>query len=90
MKALFFKLGILSLLVLTFCCSSINELMQDGIGQPISMTIDRWGPPSRVTPDGRGGSIYAWERWEDHGYGIRRFWSTMFWADSKGIIYKWR
>ena len=90
MKSLFCKLMILLLLVLTFGCSSINKLIQDGIGQPISMTIDRWGPPSRVTSDGRGGSIYVWERWEGGDYGIRRSWSTMFWVDSKGIIYKWR
>jgi hypothetical protein len=91
MKSVFLRLGILLLLLLLgFGCSSINKLIQDGIGQPISMTIDRWGPPSRVTPDGRGGSIYVWERWEGGDYGIRRFWSAMFWVDSKGIIYKWR
>jgi len=90
MKSLFFKLGILLLLVLTFGCSLINELMQDGIGQPISTMIDRWGPPSRVTSDGRGGSVYIWEKWDDYGYGNRQLWSNMFWVDSNRIIYKWR
>ncbi len=90
MKSLFFKLGILLLLVLTFNCSSINQLRQDRIGQPISTVIDTWGPPSRVTSDGRGGNVYVWEKWEDYGYGIRQLWSNRFWADSNGIIYKWR
>ena len=90
MKSLFFKLGILLLLVLALGCSSFNQLMQDGIGQPIFTIIDSWGPPSRVTSDGRGGSVYIWEKWEDYGYGIRQFWSSIFCADSNGIIYKWR
>ena len=90
MKSIFVKLVILPLLVLTIGCSSINKLTQDGIGQPISTIIDSIGPPSRVTPDGRGGSVYIWEHWVDTGYGGGHIWSNMFWADSNGIIYKWR
>jgi hypothetical protein len=90
MKSLFVKWVILPWLVLTFGCSSINQFTQDGIGQPISTVINSWPPPSRVTPDGRGGSVYIWEQWVDTGYGggYRRV--SMFWADSNGIIYKWR
>ena len=90
MKSIFVKLVILPLLALTIGCSSINKLTQDGIGQPISTIIDSMGPPSRVTPDGRGGSVYNWEHWVDTGYGSGHVWSNMFWADSNGIIYKWR
>ena len=90
MKFLSVKLGVLLLSVLAFGCSPISELTQDGIGQPISTVIKDWGPPSRVTPDGRGGSVYVWEQWVERGYGNRDLWSTMYWVDSKGIIYKWR
>jgi hypothetical protein len=90
MKSIFVKLVILSLLFLTFGCSSIKELTQDGIGQPISTVIDSMGPPLRVIPDGKGGSIYIWEHWVDTGYSSGHIWSNMFWADSSGIIYKWR
>jgi hypothetical protein len=90
MKSLFVKLVILPLLVLTIGCSSINKLTQDGIGQPISTIIDSMGPPSRVTPDGRGGSVHIWEHWVNTGYGSGHVWSNVFWADSNGIIYKWR
>jgi hypothetical protein len=90
MKSLFVNLLILPLLVLTIGCSSINKLTQDGIGQPIPTIIDSMGPPSRVTPDGRGGSVYIWEHWVDTGYGSGHVWSNVFWADSNGVIYKWR
>ena len=84
------RFGILLLVLLTLGCSSINDLMQNGIGQPISTIIDQWGPPSRVTSDGRGGKVYIWEQWEGSGYGDKKLWSLMFWADSKGIVYQWR
>ncbi len=90
MKSLSVKFMILLLLVLAFGCSSISELTKDGIGQPISTIIDRHGPPTRVTPDGSGGSIYIWEQWFDRNYGRRDVWSTMYWVDSKGIIYGWK
>jgi hypothetical protein len=90
MKSLFVKSVILLSLVLTLGCSSIHKLMQDGIGQPISTIIDRMGPPSRVTPDGRGGSIYVWEQWVPTGWYNGYLRSNMFWADSNGIIYKWQ
>jgi len=89
MRFLFVQLGILLLLFLTFGCSSINQLTQDGIGQPISTIINSWGPPSRVTPDGRGGSVYTWEQWVPTGYGGGHMRVSMYWADSNGIIYKW-
>ena len=90
MKFLSVKFVILLLLVLGFGCSLISELKQDGIGQPISTVIKDLGPPLRVTPDGKEGSIYVWEQWFDRSYGMRDVWRTMYWVDSKGIIYKWR
>jgi hypothetical protein len=90
MKSLFFKLWVMLLLFSILGCSSIKQLTQSEIGQPISVVIDRWGPPSRVTSDGSGGKVYVWEKWEDLGYGIYRLWSLMFWADSNGIVYHWR
>jgi len=90
MKSLSIKFVILLLLVLTFGCSSISELTKDGIGQPISTVIDRYGPPSRVAPDGMDGSIYIWEHWVDTGYGSGHLWSTAYWVDSNGIIYGWK
>ena len=90
MKLLPVKFVILLLLVLTFGCSAISELKKDGIGQPISTIITDSGPPSRVISDGNGGSVYVWEHWVDTGYGNGYLWSTMYWVDPKGIIYKWR
>ena len=81
---------ILLLVVLTFGCSSIDKLTQDGIGQSISTIMDRMGPPARVSPDGRGGSVYTWEKWVPSGWGTGYIWSNTYWADSNGIIYKWR
>ena len=88
MKLLFFKLGILLLVVLTFACSSVNKQMQSAMGQPISTIIDNRGTPTRVIPDKRGGSVYIWEKWVSVGEGYVR--SRMFWADSNGIIYQYR
>ncbi len=90
MKSLPVKLVIFLLLGLAFGCSSISELTKDGIGQPISTVIKDWGSPSRVISDGGGGSVYIWEQWVDRGYGNRYLWTTKYWVDSKGIIYKWR
>jgi len=90
MKSLMGKFVILLLLVLAFGCSAINELTQGEIGQPISTVIKDLGPPTRVTPDGKGGSVYIWEQWFSKNPGTLDVWSTMYWVDSKGTIYKWR
>jgi len=90
MRSIFAKFLILLLLLLTFGCSAISELTRDGIGQPISTTIDHLGPPTRVIPDGKGGSIYIWEQWVPTGWYNGYLRTNEFWADSNGIIYKWR
>ena len=90
MKSIIAKPVILSLLVFTFGCSAINELTQDGIGQPISTVTDRLGPPTRIAPDGKGGSIYVWEQWIPTTWYIRELRTNTFFVDSKGIIYKWK
>jgi len=89
MKSISAKWVILLLLLFIFGCSAINKLTQDAIGQPISTIIDRMGPPTRVVPDGKGGSVYIWEQWVPTGYGSYLRTNT-FLADSNGIIYKWR
>jgi hypothetical protein len=86
--SLFFKLGILLVLVLTFGCSLMSELTQDGIGQPISTVMDRLGPPTRVTSDGKGGNVYIWETWYSDGYN-RYLRTNKYYTDSNGVIYKW-
>jgi hypothetical protein len=90
LKSIFVKMVILILTILTFGCSAITQLSQDGIGQPISTIIDQSGRPTRVTSDGSGGSIYIWEHWVDRGYGDGYLWSTKYWVDSNGIIYGWK
>jgi len=84
------KLSVLLLSIFVLGCSLITELTKDGIGQPIATVIERYGRPTRVTSDGSDGSIYIWEQWFDRSYGRLDLWSTMYWVDSKGIIYKWR
>jgi hypothetical protein len=90
MKSISAKWMILLLLALTAGCFAIKELTQDGIGQPISTIIDHLGPPTRVIPDGKGGSVYIWEQWVPTGYYNGYLRTNEFWADSNGIIYKWR
>lgn len=90
MKSISVKWVILSLLILAFGCSAIKELTEDGIGQPISTVTDHLGPPTRVVPDGKGGSIYIWEQWVPTGEYTRELRTNEFFVDSNGIIYKWR
>ncbi len=78
----------LLLLLLSFSVIGCSLIKSD-IGQPISTVIERNGRPTRVIPDDTGGSIYIWERSFDRDYGMREFWSTRYYVDSKGIIYKW-
>jgi len=88
--SIFAKLVILLLVVLTLGCSAIKELMDGGIGQPISTVTDHLGPPTRVVPDGKGGSIYIWEQWVPTGDYTRYLRTNEFFVNSNGIIYKWR
>jgi hypothetical protein len=90
MKSISAGLAILLLLFLTFGCSAIEELTLGGIGQPISTVIGHLGPPTRVIPDGKGGSVYIWEQWVPTGWYNGYLRTNEFWADSNGIIYKWR
>jgi hypothetical protein len=90
MKPIFGRGMFLLLLVLTFGCSTINELTRDGIGQPISTITKSAGPPTRVIPDGKGGSIYIWEQWVPTGWYNGYLRTNTFFVDSNGIIYQWR
>ncbi len=90
MKSTAAKWVVLSLVFLTFGCSAIKELTEGGIGQPISTVIGHLGPPTRVVPDGKGGSIYIWEQWVPTEWYTRYLRRNEFFVDSNGIIYKWR
>jgi hypothetical protein len=90
MKSILAKWVILLLVFLTFGCSAIKELTEGGIGQPISTVIEHSGPPTRVVPDGKGGSVYIWEQWVPTGWHNGYLRTNEFFVDSNGIIYKWR
>jgi hypothetical protein len=90
MKPIFAKCVILLLLILTFGCTTVNRLTQDGIDQPIPTMAEHLGPPTRVIPDGKGGSIYIWEQWVPMGWYNGDLRTNTFFVDSNGIIYKWR
>jgi hypothetical protein len=89
MKSAFFRLTIGLVIIIVLGCSSIKSLTQGEIGQPISTVMDRLGPASRVHSDGKGGTVYIWERWISTGYGGGHLWSNTYFVDSNGIIYKW-
>ncbi len=90
MKSIFLKCMIWLLLIMTIGCSAISELTRDGIGQPISTVVEHLGPPTRVTPDGKGGRIYIWEQWIPTGWYNGYLETTAYFVDSSGIIYNWR
>jgi len=79
----------LFLAALSFGCSATKEFTEGGIGQPISAVTDRLGAPTRVMPDGKGGSIYIWEQWVPTGWYNGYLRTNKFFVDSNGIIYKW-
>ena len=76
-------------LLLGGCAGKINEVMESWNGRHISEVIQSWGPATRLSPDGKGGTIYIWETYVDFGDGG---WDRvrMFYADQDGIIYLWR
>jgi hypothetical protein len=84
------KVMVVLLLVLNSGCSFFKNLGQSEIGQPISSVMDRWGSPSRMSSDGKGGKIYVWEHWIPNPEGGGHMWSNTYWADSDGIVYRWR
>ncbi len=90
MKSIAARPIILLLLVMSFGCTAINELTQDEIGQPISTITSSMGPPTRVIPDGKGGSIYIWEQRIPTGWHNNELRTNTYFVDSNGIIYKWR
>ena len=60
-------LAILTALMLGGCAAKINETMNSWTGSHISEVIQSWGPASRTSPDGKGGTIYIWETYVDLG-----------------------
>ena len=54
-------------LALSGCASAINETMDSWMGHHVSELIQSWGPPTRTTPDGKGGKVYIWEHVIDAG-----------------------
>ena len=47
-------------LIVVGCATPTAEIMDSWDGSHVSRVISSWGPPQRVTGDGRGGEIYIW------------------------------
>jgi len=96
---------LLMLLIIPFlsgCSASITRTMDLWVGHHKSELILSWGPPTRVTSDGKGGEIliYEYERYFGQNPGqvyrdgsytaptpIRYTAYRMFYVDKAGYIY---
>jgi hypothetical protein len=60
---------VLILIALLPACASLNpsKVMQSWVGNHYSDLMMKWGPPTRSTPDGRGGQILIYEYDRDTG-----------------------
>ena len=48
---------------------TLTEVMQTWVGHDISEAIKSWGPYTRTTSDGKGGTVYSWEQqWTLQGF----------------------
>jgi hypothetical protein len=57
---------VVSIIIMTGC-STVNNTMQSWMGRSKSELYQSWGPPTRITDDGKGGEILIYERWIDLG-----------------------
>lgn len=82
-----------------------QETMESWLGEHESDLIASWGPPNKIMPDGKGGTVLDYSHYRDFGYRgyIDRFGNfygyplgytanRYFYVDSNGIIYnfKWK
>ncbi len=75
----------------------VDTMMAAWEGDHISNLMAQWGPPNRITEDGRGGKIYCYDK---EGYNTSQYVNTNsyhtrvsssyrhFWADKNGMIYR--
>jgi len=96
-------------LILTGCATRRTretEIMQSWIGYHQSELIAEWGPPTRIMPDGKGGTVLDYSYYKDlgeRGYvtpvGRWRFMSIsrsgygsarFFYVNSHGMIYNFK
>jgi len=82
-----------------------TEIMASWIGKHQSELIAEWGPPNKIMPDGKGGTVLDYSYYKDlgeniyinrrgYGYTSPRGYTAKryFYVDSNGIIYnfKWK
>ena len=60
-------LGIISVSFLVQGCVSTQGVMDSWMNSHQSDLIASWGPPTRTTSDGKGGSILIYEKYVDLG-----------------------
>ena len=77
---------ILCCVFLLYSCATqkkYSAMMDTWKGEPISEIIlhQGWGPATKTTPDGQGGTVYTW---------IEGVCTSHFYVNSDGIIYFWR
>jgi hypothetical protein len=83
----------------------ITKIMRSWIGQHESELIASWGPPSRIMPDGKGGTVLDYSHYKGLGQtGYIDPWgriytsptgykaTRLFYVDNNGIVYnfKWQ
>ena len=105
-KILLLCVSILLVTIITGCATQkkrkaeLDSIMNSWTGYHISAVIQKWGPETKITGDGKGGNIYTWEKtWQTNAYydynkvyqpPQNRYCNKNFYVNKEGIVYAWR
>ena len=91
-----------------FSCGSLNDkvsdVMKSWVGNHKSKLIQSWGPPTKISTDGKGGEVYtylydrkgstitSYNQYTNQLYSNNYSYTAErnFYIDSSGKIYSWR
>ena len=95
------KILVILLFIVISCAPRVSteEIMNEWMNRHKSVLIKHWGPPDRITSDGKGGEIYIYLRGKNQIVPMPILGTLVvlpdrhyrqFYIDKHGFVYYWR
>jgi len=84
-----YKLLILLFFTVLTSCVSVKDHMNLWIGHSSQELIQRWGPPTRTTPDGNKGDVYVYANQCSRMNGQVYWYYRLMYVNEQKKIYYW-